>query len=129
MCSLRFLVRSCFEKPKMTSLVDRLRPLQFRGKRRFLGPLAPNAGKKVAKIFGADLELDVSNHVDSTIFIGCYEPVNTFLFKRILRRGGTAVDVGANIGYFTLLAASLVGETGRVIAAEAHPRHFEILAG
>ena len=82
----------------------------------------------MARIYGADLELDVSNYVDRTIFMGCYEPVNTFLFKQILRPGGTAVDVGANIGYFTLLAASLVGESGRVIAAEAHPRNFEILA-
>jgi len=82
----------------------------------------------MARIYGADLELDVSNYVDRTIFMGCYEPVNTFLFKQILRPGGTAVDVGANIGYFTLLAASLVGEGGRVIAAEAHPRNFEILA-
>jgi FkbM family methyltransferase len=93
-----------------------------------LAPLAPAHGKPTARIFGAELELDVSNYVDRTIFMGCYEPVNTFLFKQILRPGGTAVDVGANIGYFTLLAASLVGDTGRVIAAEAHPRNFEILA-
>src|SRR4051812_1076691 len=100
----------------MTSLVDCLRPLQFRGKRRLLAPLAPTAGKRRARIFGADLELDVSNYVDSSIFIGCYEPVNAFLFKQILRSGGVGVDIGANIGYFTLLAASLVGKTGRVIA-------------
>src|SRR5947209_12723871 len=107
----------------MTSLVECLRPLQFRGKRRLLGPLAPISGKRMARIFGADLELDVSNYVDSTIFMGCYEPVNTVLFKRILRPGGTAVDVGANIGYFTLLAATLVGKTGKVVAAEAHPHN------
>ncbi|MFL6590923.1 MAG: FkbM family methyltransferase [Chthoniobacterales bacterium] len=93
-----------------------------------LAPFAPTAGKRMARIFGADLELDVSNYVDSTIFAGCYEPVNTCLFKRILRPGSTAVDVGANIGYFTLLAASLVGKFGKVIAAEAHPRNFKILS-
>ncbi len=38
------------------------------------------------------------------------------------------VDVGANIGYFSLLAAKLVGNAGKVIAVEAHPRNFEILS-
>ena len=37
------------------------------------------------------------------------------------------VDVGANIGYFTLLASSLVGPAGRVIAVEANPRTFKLL--
>jgi FkbM family methyltransferase len=78
-------------------------------------------------IFGANLELDLTNYVDRTIFMGCYEPLNTSLFKRILGSRGTMVDVGANIGYFTLLAAHLVGMDGKVIAIEAHPSNFEIL--
>ncbi len=82
----------------------------------------------MTKIFGADLELDLSNYIDRTIFMGCYEPLNTSLFKRILGPGGSAVDVGANIGYFTLLAASLVGKAGKVVAVEAHPHNFQILA-
>jgi FkbM family methyltransferase len=82
----------------------------------------------MASVFGANLELDLANFVDRTIFMGCYEPLNTCLFKRILHPGGTVVDVGANIGYFSLLAASLVGKTGTVIAVEAHPGNFEILS-
>jgi FkbM family methyltransferase len=82
----------------------------------------------MAKVFGANLELDLANYVDRTIFMGCYEPLNTSLFKQILRPGGTMVDVGANIGYFTLLAAKLVGKSGKVIAVEAHPRNFEVLS-
>ena len=37
---------------------------------------------------------------------------------RELRPGGTAIDVGANVGFFSLLAARLVGPEGRVVAAE-----------
>lgn len=38
--------------------------------------------------------------------------------KRILRPGDTCWDVGANIGFYTCLFASLVGEAGRVVAFE-----------
>ena len=40
------------------------------------------------------------------------------LFRQLLRPGMTALDVGANIGAFTLPMARLVGATGRVIAWE-----------
>ena len=112
----------------MTSLFDCLRPFQFRGKRRLWNLITPVAGRKTAEVFGATLPLDLANYVDRTIYMGCYEPLNTSLFRRILGPGGVMVDVGANIGYFSLLAASLVGKTGKVIAIEAHPRNFEILS-
>lgn len=112
----------------MTKLLDYLRPFQFRGKRRLWNFITPVAGKKAAVVFGATLTLDVGNYVDRTIYMGCYEPLNTSLFRRILSPGAVVVDVGANIGYFSLLAASLVGRTGKVVAVEAHPRNFEILS-
>jgi FkbM family methyltransferase len=52
---------------------------------------------------------------------GTYEPELREVFRRILPRGGVAVDVGANVGWHTLLMARLVGESGRVFAAEANP--------
>lgn len=47
-----------------------------------------------------------------------YEPHVTAVVQELLRPGHTFLDIGANIGFFTMLAASLVGETGRVIAVE-----------
>jgi FkbM family methyltransferase len=44
-----------------------------------------------------------------------------------LRPGMTVFDAGANLGYFTLLMAALVGATGRVHAAEPNPRLVELL--
>ena len=41
--------------------------------------------------------------------LGWYELRTTELFIEILRKGDTVVDVGANVGFFTLLAASIVG--------------------
>jgi FkbM family methyltransferase len=59
---------------------------------------------------------------------GRYEPQETALFQRALAPGQTFVDVGANWGYFTLLASALVGEAGRVVAIEADPRACRTLA-
>ncbi len=54
-------------------------------------------------------------------FFGSYEPELREIFRSILRPGAIAVDVGANIGWHTLLMAQLVGEHGRVIAVEPNP--------
>ena len=50
-----------------------------------------------------------------------YEPHVTAAVRRMLRPGDTFLDIGANIGYFTLMGSSLVGSTGRVIALEPNP--------
>ncbi|MBO0698349.1 MAG: FkbM family methyltransferase [Zavarzinella sp.] len=56
-----------------------------------------------------------------------YEPRETAVFRRHLRPGGTVVDIGANIGYFAVLAAGLVGQAGRVIAVEPEEYNFRLL--
>jgi FkbM family methyltransferase len=56
-----------------------------------------------------------------------YEPVTTHVFERLIAPGDLVVDVGAHWGYFTLMAATLCGETGRVIAFEPHPANVSIL--
>jgi len=50
--------------------------------------------------------------------IGSYEPATANLLTQHLGPGDTFVDVGAHVGYFSLLAAALVGPRGRVIAFE-----------
>jgi FkbM family methyltransferase len=49
------------------------------------------------------------------------------LLSRLIGEGQTFVDVGAHWGYFSLLAARIVGPRGRVVAIEADPRIFDIL--
>jgi len=57
----------------------------------------------------------------SVAFFGTYEPELREIFRAVLLTGGVAVDVGANVGWHTLLMARLVGDEGRVLAAEANP--------
>ncbi|WP_419758755.1 FkbM family methyltransferase [Acidisoma sp.] len=56
-----------------------------------------------------------------------YEPDVTRLFRSRLQPGMSVVDIGANIGYFTMLAATLVGAQGHVLAVEPNPRNVRLL--
>lgn len=56
-----------------------------------------------------------------------YEPQTTEYIKDSVREGSVVVDVGASLGYYTLLLARLVGPSGRVYAFEPIPRDFAIL--
>ena len=62
-----------------------------------------------------------------TIRHGVWEANETYWFCRSLAPGDTLVDVGANIGYFTVLGAKIVGEAGRVYAFEPDPEAFATL--
>ncbi len=53
--------------------------------------------------------------------MGHPEPRTTALFERILRRGDSYVDVGAHVGYHSLVAARLVGESGRIFSVDPQP--------
>ncbi|HEV2736093.1 MAG TPA: FkbM family methyltransferase [Longimicrobiaceae bacterium] len=64
---------------------------------------------------------------------GTYEPEQTRLFAEHVRPGTTVLDVGAHVGYYTLLSAVLAGPAGSVWAFEPNPqncaflrRHLEI---
>ena len=58
---------------------------------------------------------------------GVWEARETQFLRELLRPGDTFVDVGANIGYFTVLAAGCTGSSGYVIAFEPEPRNLELL--
>jgi hypothetical protein len=60
-------------------------------------------------------------------FFGAYEPEVRTEIRRRLRPGDTAIDVGANAGWHTLLMACRVGPGGRVIAVEPNPSSRERL--
>lgn len=59
---------------------------------------------------------------------GFIEPALTLFLAQYLQPGQTAVDVGAHVGYFTVLMAQRVGPAGRVLAYEPNPHTFPFLA-
>jgi FkbM family methyltransferase len=56
-----------------------------------------------------------------------YERWGRAAVRRLLRRGDTFVDLGANIGAYSLWVAKLVGPTGTVVAVEPEPRNCTVL--
>jgi len=58
-------------------------------------------------------------------FNGVHEPESTAQYKKELRPGMTIFELGANIGYYALIGAKAIGDTGRIIAFEPSPVNME----
>ncbi len=56
-----------------------------------------------------------------------YEPYESSLIREVLKPGMTVYDIGANLGYYVLLASECVGSTGKVFAFEPAPENLELL--
>jgi FkbM family methyltransferase len=71
---------------------------------------------------GFRLHVDLSEWIGQHIYLtGDYERPASELMSALAGQGSTVVDVGANIGFFSLLASQCVGPAGRVIAFEPVP--------
>jgi FkbM family methyltransferase len=75
----------------------------------------------ITEIFDGRMKIWI-DLADKYVSFGClidnYEPLETIAFRRLLRPGFHVVDIGANVGWFTLLAAVCTGPEGRVSAFE-----------
>ncbi len=74
---------------------------------------------------GKRLQLNLQTEKD--LWLGTYEPELQAALRSIAKERMTAYDVGANIGYITLLLMDLLGPEGRVFAFEPHPANLERL--
>ncbi|MBL0163536.1 MAG: FkbM family methyltransferase [Xanthomonadales bacterium] len=75
-------------------------------------------------VFVRSSDRDIGNAIGKGV---SYEPHVSALLKRQLTLGDTFLDVGANIGYFTMMAAKLVGPQGRVIAIEPMDKNLQLI--
>ncbi len=84
---------------------------------------------KKVKIFGKYkfFYLENDRYIGQRIALEKYEPYETKLILRQVKKGSVVVDVGANIGYYTIILADKVGKTGKVYAFEPDKTSFEIL--
>lgn len=65
--------------------------------------------------------------LNSLLLLGLFEIPETIIFKKLLQPGMTFLDVGANVGYFSAIASSLVGPKGAIIALEPEPKNHALL--
>lgn len=88
--------------------------------------LSPSA--VCSTVFGAKVVCNSRDFVQRRIrFFGVFEHNLTFYTLRVLKPGDVYIDIGSNVGYFTLLAASRVGEHGKVVAVEAVRSTYDAL--
>lgn len=77
---------------------------------------------------GAWMRLGLIDVIERNLIVhACWdEPIATVM-REAIEPGATVVDIGANIGYFSLLAASLCGPEGRVLCVEPSQRNLSRL--
>ncbi len=97
--------------------------------RRELNRAVPD-GLTIATIAAGDLAgspmyLDLQSEKD--YWLGTYEPELQIAIQEFVKPGNVVFDVGANIGYITLLLADVVGANGHVFAFEALPNNVKRL--
>jgi FkbM family methyltransferase len=79
-------------------------------------------------LFGSRVAGNTTDILEQYLYyFGIWEPNFTHWLGRRLGPGDTFIDVGANIGYYSLLASWLVGESGSVVAIEASPTTYRAL--
>lgn len=96
----------------------------------YFGPrLIPSSSREVdvALPYGLRMTIPPGFRSYRSYATGVYEKCVTASLPRIIEEGMTVVDLGANIGYYTLLASRLVGISGRVYAFEPEPICYEYL--
>ena len=104
----------------------RLGVLAFRAYNKLLRTLKPE--HRARTYFGAQVYCDPRDLIQRMILhFGVWEPDVSRAIELNLAPGDVFVDVGANIGYDSLLAARCVGRAGCVVAIEASPRTFALL--
>lgn len=80
-------------------------------------------------VLGDDMLLDLrTDGISSQLFVhGIREPEHTELVRELVRPGMRCLDVGANLGYYSLLMGEIVGEKGHVYAFEPDSRNIPVL--
>lgn len=76
----------------------------------------PIALRNGMTLFGYESDLFIAHTINRT---GYWEPELEAVIRALVRPGAVALDIGANIGYFTAILAECVGSSGKVISIEA----------
>ena len=126
--SIVYLAYSAVHKvAKYTGIIRPVRKLIGPVAGRMLFKVVANSGRPVM-VQGQQMHLAApGDYPPVAMTRDRYEPGTTALFRGLLRTGMVVIDVGAHVGYYSLLAASQVGPTGKIYSFEPAPSNYELL--
>ena len=79
-------------------------------------------------VYGDYFLLNEISWVDKNIKdFSVWEPESTSVIKNLVKPGDVVLDIGANIGYYTVIMSKIVGKTGKVLAFEPTKHFFDVL--
>jgi FkbM family methyltransferase len=127
-----------YKFPISHKLISLLRDIDIRGIRKLSvvlpRVLLPDSTKIGAHILqtndGFLMKIDPSKDagVELSLFqTGTYEKGTLYFITSCLNRGDCFIDIGANIGLMSIFASQCVGNSGKILAFEAHPETHELL--
>jgi FkbM family methyltransferase len=93
----------------------------------YLAPTSPT--KEVVTLHdGIRMELVLNEYLQSQLYLfGEFEPATVKVLKRLVKSGDTVLDIGANVGYISLVLAKCVGKSGKVFSFEPDSKNFALL--
>ena len=125
------LLRAVFRLLRLvpTPLYERLKrmPRLRATSRRLLDAALPSSGLSVVTIESGPiggLEFELQPRTNKDMAVGRYEPSLTHAIEDVVNEGDVCFDVGAHLGYTTLVMATGVGPAGKVVAFEPDPQLF-----
>jgi FkbM family methyltransferase len=103
-------------------------PVRAMRRARYSGPSADGRLEVAQLPWGLPLQVHAHEAIGYTILTtGVFDPCVSETMHRLIDPGDLVVDVGANVGYLTSLAAARAGTAGSVISFEPHPEVFGLL--
>jgi len=127
-----------YKFPISHKMISLLRDIDVRGIRklsvvlpRVLLPDSTKIGPHILQTnHGFLMKIDPSKDagVELSLFqTGTYEKGTLYFIASCLNRGDCFIDIGANIGLMSIFASQCVGNSGKILAFEAHPETHELL--
>ena len=102
---------------RLQAVCDSERPFLIEANVPGLGPFAFEIHRSGDAFISTELEM-----------YGTWEPLETEVIKRLCRAGDFVLDIGANIGWYSIVVAKILGPTGRLISFEPDPRNYAMLS-
>ena len=106
------------EKSKFSIMKSIFKKFFFRGDNPNSGDNIKSGIPFVANVYGVKMELNPNEYIDSSIYNGTFETDTIKAFEKLFKKDDVFFDIGANVGFYSLLAAKYLGAKGKIIAFE-----------